>query len=193
MATKKKPARRSREDWIGAALAALRDSGIERVRVEPLAEVLGVTKGSFYWHFKDREELVSAALDSWVERGTLAIIRDVSATDEDPRQRMRSLWARVLREASLDLRTELAIRELAQRDASVRERVRRVDEQRMGFLRGLFRDMGLSAADAEMRSLLLYSLLIGDYFIQVSHGRMTRASVLARAVDELLRVTDSKS
>jgi AcrR family transcriptional regulator len=187
MTKKDSNARRSRQDWIGAALAVLRDDGIERVRVEPLAAKLGVTKGSFYWHFVNREALIEAALDAWVVRGTEAIIQDVAAAASGPKAQLRALWQRVLQDGSDDMRTELAIRELGQRDDAVRERVRRVDERRMEFLRVLFRDMGLRAPEAEARSLLLYSLLIGNHFIDAGHGRMSRASVLARAVDDLLR------
>jgi len=85
------------------------------------------------------------------------------------------------------MRTELAIRELGQRDAAIHERVRHVDERRMEFLRGLFRGMGLSLSEAEVRSLLVYSLLIGDHFIAADHGRMSRAKVLSLALDDLLR------
>jgi AcrR family transcriptional regulator len=179
--------RRSRQDWIKAALDVLRDDGIERVRVEPLAAKLGVTKGSFYWHFVNRDALIEAALDAWVARGTEAIIQDVAAEAAGPKAQLRALWQRVSRDSADDMRTELAIRELGQRDDDVRERVRRVDERRMGFLRALFRAMGLKAPEAEARSLLLYSLLIGNHFIDAGHGRMSRAKVLARAVDDLLR------
>jgi AcrR family transcriptional regulator len=187
MTKKATNARRSRQDWIKAALDVLRDDGIERVRVEPLAARLGVTKGSFYWHFVNREALIEAALDAWVERGTEAIIHDVAAAVSEPKAQLRALWQRVLRDTSDDMRTELAIRELGQRDEAVRDRVRRVDERRMEFLRALFRAMGLRAPEAEARSFLLYSLLIGNHFIDAGHGRMSRANVLARAVDDLLR------
>ena len=179
--------RRTREHWIRAALDVLRDEGVDRVRVEPLALRLGVTKGSFYWHFPSREALIEAALDTWVTDGTEAVIREISAIEESDKAKLRALWALVHDQSLGDMRTELAIRELGQRDAAVQERVRHVDERRMEFLRGLFRGMGLSTAQAEVRSLLVYSLLIGDHFIAAQHGRMSRAKVLALALDDLLR------
>lgn len=188
MTSKAQSARRSREDWIRAALAVLRDEGIERVKVEPIAARLGVTKGSFYWHFASREALIEAALDTWVALGTESIIQAVAAGGDDAQTQLRSLWQRTLHDASEGLRTELAIRELGQRDPAVRERVRRVDERRMEFMRALFRKLGLSAAAAEARSFQIYSLLIGNYFIAAEHGRLSRAKVLALALEDLLRV-----
>ena len=169
------------------ALEVLADEGVEGVRVEPLAKRLDTTKGSFYWHFKDREELIGAALDAWVEAGTEAIIRQVEADSEDPRERLKTLWQRTLAESEQNLRIEVAIRDLAQRDERVRARVRQVDERRLGYLRAHFRQLGGGAALTEARSLLMYSLLIGNYFIDADHGRLSRARVLKAAVEELTR------
>lgn len=183
----KKPApRRSKEDWISAALEALRDDGVEGVRVEPLAVRLGVTKGSFYWHFETREQLLTGALDAWVERGTEAIIAHVSGLQAGPQEKLRELWRRTALDPARDLRIELAIRDLAQRDAGVRARVREVDERRMSYLSELFRELGLPPELAVARSLMMYSLLIGNHFIAARHGRLSRARVLELAIDELL-------
>jgi AcrR family transcriptional regulator len=169
------------------ALEVLADEGVEGVRVEPLAKRLHTTKGSFYWHFKDREALIGAALDAWVEAGTEAIIRHVDANAGDPRASLKALWERTLEESEHSLRIELAIRDLAQRDEGVRARVRQVDERRLGYLRAHFLQLGGGAALTEARSLLLYSLLIGNYFIDADHGRLSRARVLKAALEELTR------
>jgi AcrR family transcriptional regulator len=185
---KKKPTpRRSKEDWIRAALEALRDEGVEGVRVEPLAVRLGVTKGSFYWHFETREQLLTAALDAWVARGTEAIIEHVEGVQTGPEAKLRELWRRTVHDSAQELSIEIAIRDLAQRDPSVHERVREVDERRMSYLCALYRELGLTPEQAIARSLTLYSLLIGNYFIAARHGRLTRARVLDLAVDELLK------
>lgn len=168
----------------------LRDEGVERVRVEPLAVRLGVTKGSFYWHFETREQLLTAALDQWMEQGTESIIRHVATVRDGPEAKLRALWRRTMHDASQDLRIELAIRDLGQRDAAVRERVRQVDERRMAYLCQLFRELGLRPELAHARSLMLYSLLIGNHFIAARHAgvvRMSRARVLALSVNELLK------
>lgn len=178
-------ARKGRGDWINAALAALAAGGLEEVRVEPLASRLGVTKGSFYWHFERREDLVAAMLDAWERAGTQAIIDEVEARGGGAEERLRRLWRRTSGEDGLVV--EMAIRDLARRDAGVLERVRRVDDRRVAYLRARFLELGLEPAVAEARSLLLYSLLIGNRFIEASHGRSTRARVIERALSDLLR------
>jgi AcrR family transcriptional regulator len=179
--------RQSRKDWVRAALEVLRDEGVDRVRIEPLAARMGVTKGSFYWHFDTREELLKAALDLWAERGTEAIIQHVTSASSDPRATLRELWARTTHDTTDSMRTELAIRDLGQRDPAVQERVRKVDERRLGFVCEQFRALGLSADAAQARSLMLYSLLIGNHFVLARHGRLSRSKVLQLAFDELLK------
>src|ERR671922_6013 len=82
----------SRERWIAAALDALADGGMAAVAVEPLAARLGVTKGSFYWHFRDRDELLTAALQEWERTGTEELIKRLDQI-ADPRERLAE-WAR---------------------------------------------------------------------------------------------------
>ena len=84
--------RLNRQDWIGAALREINEHGIGGVSVEPLARSLGATKGSFYWHFRDREELVTEALSHWEQLGTEAVIATLGSLD-DPRARLRHLLA----------------------------------------------------------------------------------------------------
>lgn len=173
--------RKSREAWIEAAVEVLGQRGVEAVRVEPLARRLGVTKGSFYWHFADRAELLEAILQTWSARGTDAFIERVEAEGGDPRARLRRLWALTSKDA---LAPELAIRDWARHDPEVAARVDDVDTRRLTYLRELLRALPLPRAEAEARGLLLYSLLVGHALIRGSHGRLSRKRVL----DEALRV-----
>ncbi len=186
MATKRNSARkRTREDWIRAAASALGSGGWSKVRVEPLAKALGVTKGSFYWHFKDRDALLRAVIDAWEERDTLAIIDQVDDAASAPDDRLRALFRTSV---AGDPSVELAIRDLATRHPETRASVARVDDRRMAYLRANFRALGGSNQDAEARSMLFYSLLIGDSFIVAKHGRFARRTILNRAVELLLDV-----
>ncbi len=182
--TSDKP-RKNRADWINAALGALAEGGVECVRVEPIAERLGVTKGSFYWHFSRREDLLEAMLDAWERAGTDAIIEEVDARGGSAEDRLRRLWRRTSGEDGLEV--EMAVRDLARRDPAVHARVRRVDDRRVAYLRGRFLELGLDPALAEARSLLVYSLLLGNHFIEASHGRLSRGRVIERALAEILR------
>ena len=81
----KRKARLDRQDWLDAALTALLEGGIAGVTMERLAVGLGVTRGSFYYHFRDRAELLDELLDYWVRDWTVAIVDDVTALSLDPR------------------------------------------------------------------------------------------------------------
>ena len=177
---------KDRADWIIAGARQLGKGGVESVRVEPIAKALGVTKGSFYWHFDKRRAWINAIIVAWEERSTLAVIRHVDEAAQDARERLVVLWS--LNDDPEDVRIELGIRDYATRDAAVAAVVERVDDARLRYLRRNFRALGLSPADAEARGLLFYSLLIGDYFIAPRHGRFSRANVLQRGIDFLLEV-----
>jgi AcrR family transcriptional regulator len=176
---------RTKADWIAAAIEALDDGGIEAVRVEPLAVRLGVTKGSFYWHFADRDELLMELLAAWERLGTVAVIAAVESAGGDPVVRLQTLWK--LAHGTGRMGAEHAIRDWARRTARVDTVVRRVDERRLEYLRGLFRELGLRGDDVEARALLCYSLLVGDHFIKGKTTKAGRARALKRALALLAR------
>jgi AcrR family transcriptional regulator len=177
---------KTRMHWIAAALAALDEGGIEAVRVEPLAVRLKVTKGSFYWHFTDRDELLAAMLQAWEELGTLAVIDTVDAHGGAPAQRLRTLWAIARRTGRLQ--AEHAIRDWARRAPEVDVVVKRVDERRLEYLRTIFRALGCGGDELEARALLTYSLLIGDHFIKGRSSKAGRQRALDHALALLVRV-----
>jgi len=176
--------KRTREEWIGAAVQALAEGGVAGVRVERIARSLGVTKGSFYWHFTDRNALLAAVVQAWEAGGTHDIIKKVDAAGGDPRARLRRLWEVTSGEEGMA--AELALRDWARRDTEVAAQVQRVDDTRMAYVRALFGDLFPEADDIEARAMLLYSLLIGNYFIGARHGRRGRRRVLTEAVELLM-------
>lgn len=151
------------------------------MRVEALAACLGVSKGGFYWHFADRQALLAEMLDAWEKAGTEDIIARVDGQPGDPRAKLQHLF----RQAP-SIAVELAIRDWSRRDSEVAERVRRVDNRRMGYLRSLFGQFCADADDVEARSMLAYSLVIGSSFVAAQHGDKTRTQVLRLALDRLL-------
>jgi len=176
--------RTPRGAWVGAALQALAAGGPDAVRVEALAVRLGVSKGGFYWHFTDRQALLEEMLDAWEKAWTEDLIARVDSQPGDPRAKLQRLFELV---SSPDgLAVELAVRDWSRRDNDVAERLRRVDNRRIGYLRSLFGQFCADENDVEVRSMLAYSLVIGSYFIAAQHGDMTRAQVLQLAIDRLL-------
>jgi AcrR family transcriptional regulator len=172
-----------RDAWIDVALRALARGGPDAVRVEALAAGLGVSKGGFYWHFKDRQALLDEMLASWEQAGTEEVIARIESEPDDPRAQLRQLFALA---PTADFEVELALRDWSRRDRAVAKRLRRIDERRMQFLRSLFAQFCADANDVEVRSMLAYSLLIGSFFIAAQHGDRSRSEVLHLALDHLL-------
>jgi AcrR family transcriptional regulator len=173
--------RTPRGRWVEEGLRALGDGGLDAVRIEPLAQAIGVTKGGFYWHFADREALLDEVLDAWERANLEDVIEAVERDGGDALARLRRLFALAFAGTGA-LRTDLAVREWARRDPAVTERVRRVDNRRMEYLRGLFGALGGDEAVVEARCLIALSLWIGNHFLAADHEGRSRAEVLERAV-----------
>jgi AcrR family transcriptional regulator len=176
--------RTPRSEWIEAGLQALAVGGPGAVRIEILAQSLGVTKGGFYGHFADRSALLEEMLDTWERRATHEAIERVERKGGDVRIRLRR--AGVLTFSAELLPIDLAIRDWARRDPAVAERLRRVDNRRMAYLRELFGEICRSENEVEARSMLAFSLMIGHHFMAADHARRSHEDVLALAADWLL-------
>jgi AcrR family transcriptional regulator len=176
--------RTPRNRWVEEGLRALADGGPDAVRVEVLAHALGVTKGGFYGHFADRNALLEEMLDTWERKATDEALERVQRKGGDIRTRLRR--AGVLTFSRELLPVDLAIRDWARRDQAAAERLRRVDNRRMEYLRSLFGALGVDEAEAEARSMLAFSLMIGHHFMAADHGARTREEALALAASWLL-------
>ncbi len=151
-----------RAAWIQAALDVLADEGVQGMRVEVLAKRLCVTKGSFYWHFKDRQDLLSGVLETWKAGRVQDIVKQ---TRLEP-GRERAQIARLVDIYSTSrsrkgLLIELAVREWARRDAEAAAIVEEVDAWRLRCARELFLACGLPPHEASTRSMLLYAYVFG--------------------------------
>ncbi|MDC0936945.1 TetR/AcrR family transcriptional regulator [Pirellulales bacterium] len=149
--TKAEP-RLNPEAWLGRALEVLREEGIQGVRVERVARDLGVTKGSFYWHFKDRPDLHRSILRYWTEQYNDVVVENREFLDTEPAKGLLAAITRV-REEGLD-KYELAMRAWADHDSEADEVVRAAYEKRSAFVRGFFTRLGFRGLDAEVRTRL---------------------------------------
>ena len=179
------PTRTPRAAWVDAGLRALAAGGPNAVRVEPLATSLGVTRGGFYGHFENRDALLEAMLDRWEQAAINEVLDQVERAGVDPRVKIRQAGALTFSEALLPV--ELAIRDWSRRDAAVAERLRRVDNRRMAYLRSLFGGFCADDAEIEGRSMLAFSLAIAIHLIAADHGPYDRAEAIGLAVRQLLR------
>ncbi|MCE3287361.1 MAG: transcriptional regulator, TetR family [Gaiellaceae bacterium] len=179
------PTRTPRNSWIEEGLRALARGGPDAVRIELLARTLGVSRGGFYWHFDGRRALLDEILDTWERVSVDEVIEHVESEGGDARAKLRRLSAFA---ASSDepLRIDLSVRGWATRERAVANRLRRVDNRRMEYMRSLFGAFCSNEADVEARCLLFYSLWIGSHFIAASHGARSRPDVLKVAVRQLL-------
>lgn len=176
--------RTPRSRWIEEGLRALAAGGPDAVRVEALAQALGVTKGGFYGHFADRNALLREMLDTWERRATDEVLERVQRKGGDIRTMLRR--AGVLTFSRELLPIDLAVRDWARRDQAVAERLRRVDNRRMEYLRSLFSALGADEDEAEARSTLAFSLMIGHHFMAADHGPRSHEEVLELAAGWLL-------
>ena len=163
--------RLSREDWILAAFHALTRAGPQALKVEPLARSLKVSKGSFYWHFKDLSALKTAMIAQWQAVATAEISAEVNRTEQAPRAALSRLLVLTVSPRDAPFggpTTEAAIRDWARHEAQVAEAMRAVDQQRVAFVAGLMRQYGLPCEQAQQNARLLYAALIGLEALQPS-------------------------
>jgi AcrR family transcriptional regulator len=170
--------RLSRDDWADAALTAIAEGGLAAVAVEPLAVRLGATKGSFYWHFANRQALLEAALARWQERHTTAVNAEVEAASADPVTQLRLLIQRVIGTAEQD---SVAVALVSNADhPAVAAALARVTEERIAFLARLFARLGFAAGAARQRALLAYSAYLGHAQLAHSTPQLLPATTAAR-------------
>ncbi|WP_077036582.1 TetR/AcrR family transcriptional regulator [Pelomonas sp. KK5] len=152
------------EHWIEAATQLLVDGGAEHVRVDVIARQLGVTRGSFYWHFKDRDELLQRMLQAWRELATVQVNQRFSDASADPRELIHKLLSLPFRgrAALRAARVELAIRDWARRDPMARHAVDEADAMRVSYIAQCFSALGFSIPDARQRAQLLYAYELGE-------------------------------
>jgi AcrR family transcriptional regulator len=150
--TQTKP-RLTRQDWIDAAIEQLALAGIGAVTVDRLASNLNITRGSFYHHFADREELLREMLKHWAERWTYAIREQISALGLDPGTTLLALMKLIRSNRAADY--DAPFRAWALNDPLAQEVVREIDEVRLAFILSQFEALGFTGLDAENRARLL--------------------------------------
>lgn len=152
-----------RDAWVEAATDVLAEEGLSGVRVEVIAKRCGITKGSFYWHFKDRQDLLEAVLIAWKDGRIKDILKQTQA--EPGKEAERTDHVIEVYSASRNrkgMKIELAIRDWARRDAAAAAVVAEVDHIRLECAGKLFLAAGYSEREAATRSLLLYAYVFGQ-------------------------------
>ena len=153
--------RLSKDDWVRAALFAIADGGTAAVAVEPLAARLGATKGSFYWHFRNREQLIAEALEFWERDGTDDVIAELAPV-ADPVERLTRLLEIAIGYEEDDAAGQADVGLLAAaNDPVVGPVLKRVADKRLDFLERIFREIGFPRGEARQRARIGYSAFLG--------------------------------
>jgi AcrR family transcriptional regulator len=177
------------ERWIEAATEVLADQGIDNLRVDSLARSLKVTRGSFYWHFRDRDDLLRAVLQAWRTQATEQLTRRLESARDDPRDQISDLISLPFRgrAAARAARIELAIRAWARRDDRARAFVDEADAARIGYIAQVFSSLGFSITEARARAFLLYSYELAESLL-ASQGTASQRSERAQLVERLIQL-----
>jgi len=180
----KKSQRLGRVEWIDAAFKTLTESGVSSIHVEALAKRLGVTKGSFYWHFKDRTELLNAVLEKWRDQYVIAKVEDLGG---DSRKRLINLLDVVPRKRGSKHTggsMELAMRSWARYDDNAAKAVAEVDTLRVEYVRELLIEMGVDEKEVEARAFIVYSYVMcqGIFSFDKDDNMLERIHEIATAI-----------
>ena len=175
----------TRDDWLAEAMKLLRTRGIGGVRVLTLAQRLDVSRGSFYWHFRDRADLLEGMLEWWERVMTNSVIRHTEGVSGTGYRRVLALSEFILRSSRSSYDT--AVRSWAQGDTRAAATLGRVIKKRLAYVSGLFREAGFSATEATARGHLLAVYLMSEEAIQIGESLQTRLRLLRVQVRSLIK------
>lgn len=166
--------RGSREVWLEAAKTAFLESGIDAVKIQPLATRLTLSRTSFYWFFKDRAAILDALLESWDAKNTGALVAACEAYAETVAEAVLNVIGVFLDESRFEPRFDFAIRGWAHQSEAVMARVAAADEARLAAIRAMFGRFGFDAGEADVRARTVYLVQIGYISMQVEESLATR-------------------
>ena len=184
--------RLGRDDWLDAAFDAVVDGGFDQLRVVALAQTLGVTRGSFYWHFADHADLVKVLLARWQQREIAEGLRIQAESSDDPQADLLRLLDLALARGGTDLknlRFELALRGLGRRDSGVAQMLVEVDAARMALFEAKFLRLTRDAKSATDLAALFYLAVTGGFQALARPNSNARMADYIRSViaDHLIR------
>lgn len=160
--------------WLDAAYDALKESGIDAVRVMPLAKQLGLSRTSFYWFFEDREQLLDALLSRWREKNTGSLVQQCENYAESISEAILNVFECWLNPQLFDSQFEFAVRSWAMQSAEVSAEIARADDTRINALTGMFRRFGYDEEAADVRARTLYLTQIGYISMKTTEDVVVR-------------------
>ena len=168
----------TREDWLNLAGEVLIERGVSQVKVLTLASSLGVSRSSFYWYFRSREDLLDQLLERWEGRNTRAVLDHAARPAGNICRAVMHLFECFIDPTRFDPRLDFAVREWARRSPAVRARLDAADEARVNAIREMFLRHGFEAAEAFTRARIIYFMQIGYYALVENEPFETRFALL---------------
>lgn len=178
--------------WLEAAYSLLLESGVEAVRILPLANRLKLSRTSFYWFFKDREELLEALLSRWRDKNTGNFVKQTSAYAESLVEALLNVSDCWFDKDLFDSKLEFAIRSWALQSPDVQAEVKRADDKRLAALAALFRRFGHDDMSADVRSRTIYLLQIGYISMQTTEPLALRMSRMPKYIEVFADIAPKK-
>ncbi|MFV3074355.1 TetR/AcrR family transcriptional regulator [Niveispirillum fermenti] len=170
--------RLGRDDWVLAAKKALVARGVDAVKIDRLAREIGVSRGSFYWHFKSRGELLAALLTYWRDTNTTALRTAIEGNGGDGLAQFKALIRTWLEEKDFSPSFDNAVRDWARHSKTASALLRRVDEERTVLFCDIFRNMGYDEAECAIRARVLYFHQVGYYTLSLKERRADRRATM---------------
>lgn len=168
----------TREDWLNLAKSALIQDGVEGVKVQVLGATLGVSRSSFYWYFKSRQDLLNALLDDWQGTNTAALVRMAEAPAATITEAVGNVFRCVINPELFDTRLDFAIRDWSRRSSNVRSALQRSDQMRLAALQEMFQKFDYPELEAIARARILYYMQIGYDDAQLNEPMDVRSKLL---------------
>ncbi len=175
--------RGSPEVWLGAAYESLLEAGVDAVKIQPLAKKLNLSRTSFYWFFKDREELLSALISRWREKNTGSLIKQAGAYAETVAEAMLNVFDCWLNRELFDSQFEFAVRSWALQSPEILAEVQGADRQRLDALSRMFLRFGYDERHADVRARTIYLVQIGYISMQTKEDIAVRMKRIPEYVE----------
>ncbi|KIC43646.1 MAG: TetR/AcrR family transcriptional regulator [Ruegeria sp.] len=168
----------TRDDWLNVAMDVLISDGVDQIKVLNLAERMAVSRSSFYWYFKSRQELLDALLARWQATNTAGLIRQAEAAAPTITAAVCNVHRCVVNTALFDTALDFAVRDWARKSGKVRRILDQSDAKRLKALHAMFARYGYSEIEAETRARVLYYMQIGYDLAQLNEPMETRISMV---------------
>lgn len=180
-----KAERLAKEDWLETGLRILGQTGPGGIRIEKVCQAMKVTKGSFYWHFQDRQDLLDCLFAHWRARETTGLIDFVEGSYDAPADRIRHVVEFVTL-GDYDVATEVAMRQWGQSEARVHDALKEVDDERLTFFARQFTALGFSPDEARLRAITVYSLTLSCGYMLTGESKAELETRLRSSMELLL-------